>query len=384
MRGGSSTVPKVPFNRPFLPQKSHDFLAQSLASAKLSGDGPLSVQTAALLSTVTSGGTHLLTPSCTHALELACRLLDLGPGDEVVMPSFNFSSAATAVALTGATPVFIDVDVKTKNMTSNGVAEALTDRTRAVIVLHYAGVLAPVEDIRHLTDSIGAYVIEDGAHGLGVRTKQGTLGSFGTFATYSFHETKNVQCGEGGSLQINDPEFLERAEILREKGTNRQRFFRGQVDKYTWVDQGSSWLLAEPLSALILGQLQVLSEIQQSRLDAFERYVDALEGWCAAHGFEVDTMPPDQEGAAHLFALIAPDLKTRSEFIQHLKDQGVTAAFHYQPLDSSPAGRLLGRAEACPVSAELGDRLVRLPLFTDISESEIDQVLSAVCAFKAS
>jgi dTDP-4-amino-4,6-dideoxygalactose transaminase len=300
------------------------------------------------------------------------------------MPSFNFSSAATAVALTGATPVFIDVDVKTKNMTSNGVAEALTDRTRAVIVLHYAGVLAPVEDIRHLTDSIGAYVIEDGAHGLGVRTKQGTLGSFGTFATYSFHETKNVQCGEGGSLQINDPEFLERAEILREKGTNRQRFFRGQVDKYTWVDQGSSWLLAEPLSALILGQLQVLSEIQQSRLDAFERYVDALEGWCAAHGFEVDTMPPDQEGAAHLFALIAPDLKTRSEFIQHLKDQGVTAAFHYQPLDSSPAGRLLGRAEACPVSAELGDRLVRLPLFTDISESEIDQVLSAVCAFKAS
>ena len=374
-------MPKVPFNRPLLPQNSYDHLAGCLASAKLSGDGPLTLHTA-LLSSITGGGTHLLTPSCTHALELACRLLDLGPGDEVVMPSFNFSSAATAVALTGATPVFIDVDFTTKNMTAQGVSLAVTERTRAVIVLHYAGFLAPVEEIRQITDSIGAHIIEDGAHGLGVSTNRGALGSFGTFSTYSFHETKNVQCGEGGSLQINDSAYVERAEILREKGTNRQRFFRGQVDKYTWVDQGSSWLLAEPLAALILGQLEVLPDIQESRVATLRRYSDELQEWCVESGFLADPLPSNQESAGHIYALVAPDLATRTEFIRHLREQGVTAAFHYQPLNSSPAGRLLGRSLECPVSTELGDRLVRLPLFTGMTESEVDQVLTAVHTFR--
>lgn len=372
----------VPFNKPSIPQLSREYLAESLSSGHMSGDGPMSRAAAIALSQITSGGTHLLTPSCTHSLELACRLLDLGPGDEVIMPSFNFPSAATAVALTGATPVFVDVDAITKTQTMEGTLAAATARTRAFIVLHYAGQSAPATEIRAFADTIGAHVIEDAAHALGVTTSQGTLGSIGTFGAYSFHETKNVHCGEGGSLQINDPAFVERAEILREKGTNRQRFFRGQVDKYSWVDHGSSWLLADPLSALLRGQLEEFDGIQSVRRKAFKLYENELAEWCSTSGFESATAPIGQDNAAHMFYLVAPNLETRQAFISHLRGLGVSAAFHYQPLHLSPAGLRLGRADNCTVSVELGDRLVRLPLFTTITETEVERVISAVRSFR--
>lgn len=372
---------KVPFNRPLVPARSQGYLAGSLASGHLSGDGPYSRAATRRLSDITGAACHLLTPSCTHALELACRLLDLRPGDEVILPSFNFPSAATAVALTGATPVFVDVDPYTKNLSVEHVRHALTERTRAVIVLHYAGFLAPVEEIVNLARSIGAHVIEDAAHGLGVQTDWGLVGSFGTFATYSFHETKNVQCGEGGALQINDHSFIERAQVLREKGTNRQRFFRGEIDKYSWIDHGSSWLLADPLAAILLGQLDEFDEIQRARTVVSRFYGAELGAWAGKVGFELQSQSLMQDDAAHMYYLVAPNLDTRQRFIEYLRGRGVSSAFHYQPLNNSVAGMRLGRSDSCPVSQGLGDRLVRLPLYASMTSAEMDAVVEAVVNF---
>lgn len=341
----------------------------------------MSKAVSAKLANLTGGNPHLLTPSCTHALELACRLLKLGPGDEVIMPSFNFPSAASAVALTGAKPVFVDVDWDSKNLSVNETLRAVTSRTRAIVALHYAGTLAPVREISEIAEAAGAVMIEDAAHGFGIQTDQGMIGSFGALTAYSFHETKNIQCGEGGSLQINDLSYVERAEILREKGTNRQRFFRGQVDKYSWVDHGSSWLLADPLAALLLGQLEQFEEIHRDRVQTFEHYATELKQWAEVAGFELSKAPAGQGNAAHLFYLVAPNLQTRQAFIAHLRQDNVTAAFHYQPLDSSPAGRALGRSMGCPNSAALGDRLVRLPLFAGMSDSEVSHVVERTMSF---
>lgn len=374
------TPEQIPFNRPFTPEASFRYVQESLGSGFLAGNGPFGHRAESMLEALT-GSPCQLTPSCTHALELACRLLELGPGDEVILPSFNFPSAATAVALTGATPIFVDVDPWTKNITANAVRDAMTDQTRAVIVLHYAGNSAPVESIRLLMEAIGGHVIEDAAHGLGTHSPRGQLGSFGTFAAYSFHETKNINCGEGGALQINDPQFIERAEVLREKGTNRQRFFRGEVDKYSWLGHGSSWLLADPLAALLVGQLERFEQVQTSRADVFRQYSTALRGWAAENSFTVSEAVPQHENAAHMFYLVAPDLEVRSRFIQFMKSRGVSVAFHYQPLDTSLAGRQFGRSSGCPVSKQLGDRLVRLPLYENLSESEIAFVISTAREF---
>lgn len=330
------------------------------------------------LAEITQRSHILLTPSCTDALELACRLMDLKPGDEVILPSFNFPSAATAVALTGATPVFVDVDPATKNMTTEAVKRAITPQTRATIVLHYAGVAAPAGPIRALMDEIDGHVIEDAAHGLGVNSESGPLGAIGTFATYSFHETKNVQCGEGGALQINDARFVERAEILREKGTNRKNFSRGRIDKYSWIDHGSSWLLADPLAAILLGQLEEFREIQDARRAIYDTYYRQLKEWALLHDFEVAEPPSDQENAAHMFYLVASSLERRQHFMSSLRSKGIASAFHYQPLDMSEAGVRLGRSMSCDVSAQLGDRLVRLPLFAQLTDSEVNQVIDAV------
>ena len=372
----------VPFNRPYVSPLARSKVLDSLASQHLSGDGPMSQAACAELARITGGGRHFLTPSCTHALELACRLLRLGPGDEVILPSFNFPSAATAVALTGATPVFVDVDRRTKNLTATATLNAVSGRTRAIIVLHYAGVLAPIADIMEIAAAADAVVIEDASHGLGVMTDRGMIGSFGALSCYSFHESKNIQCGEGGSLQVNDPSYIDRAAILRDKGTNRRDFLRGQTDKYSWVDHGSSWLLADPLAALLLGQLEDFEAIQDDREAAFDRYGSELRDWASASGFELADAPIGQRNAAHMFYLVAPSLEVRQSFIAHMRTMGVSAAFHYQPLDASAAGRFLGRSTNCPDSSALGDRLVRLPLFAGILESEVAKVIEAVRCFQ--
>jgi dTDP-4-amino-4,6-dideoxygalactose transaminase len=368
----------VPFNRPDISSIARAHLLESVQSGFMAGDGPQNKQASESLSRYTGGGKHLLTPSCTHALELACRLIELKPGDEVILPSFNFPSAATAVCLTGATPVFIDVDRTSKNLTLQGVEEATTERTRAVIALHYAGVEAPTREIREHTDRIGAFLIEDAAHALGVTNANGPIGLNGQFSTYSFHETKNIQCGEGGSLQINDPQFIERAEVFREKGTNRRQYFEGLVDKYSWVDHGSSWLLADPLAAILRGHLETYLEIQHRREFVFETYSQELSDWASTSEFEVIRIPAEQSNPAHLFYMVAPSNVARTTFISELRQVGISAAFHYQPLDSSPAGRRLGVSSGCPVSRELGDRLVRLPLFSSMTNLEIEYVVEKV------
>jgi dTDP-4-amino-4,6-dideoxygalactose transaminase len=336
-----------------------------------------------LLNHICGTASILLTPSCTHALELACRLVGLQPGDEVIIPSFNFPSAATAVTLCGATPVFVDVDLATKNISATAFAKEITERTRAVIVLHYAGVSADIMRIADVARSAGLAIIEDVAHGLGVRTDGPILGSVGDFATYSFHETKNVQCGEGGALQINDLSFMDRAEVLRDKGTNRKQFHRGLVDKYSWVDIGSSWLLADPLAAVLCGQLEMYGEIQRQRRATWTSYFDGLSGHSLPAGFMLPHSPVDQENAAHMFYLIAPSLEARSRFIEHLSSRGVSSAFHYQPLHSSIAGKRFGRTGDCSNSIELGDRLVRLPLYAGMLEDDLSTVLEAVYSFEA-
>lgn len=354
---------------------------ESLASEHLSGDGPMTRRASQVLSTITGGKNHLLTPSCTHALELACRLLDLGPSDEVIVPSYNFPSSATAVALTGAKPIFVDVDRSTAGITAHHVARAISSSTKAIVLLHYAGVAADPLGIVALARQHGLYVIEDAAHGLGIQTKHGILGSFGDFAAYSFHETKNFQCGEGGSLQINNEIFLDRAEVLREKGTNRRRYFRGLVDKYSWIDHGSSWLLADPLAALLVGQLELFDEIQAQRRALVEQYRCELEDWAFRSGWEIQPKPRDQSEAAHMFHLVAPDLSVRQKFLDNLRVEGISAAFHYQPLHRSTAGRALGRSLDCPVSEKFGDRLVRLPLFATMTQTEIYSVINSVRTF---
>lgn len=376
------TTGSLPFNIPYVPSASRRYFEESLQSGHLSGDGPMTHAVLRHLREITGSSNHLLTPSCTHALELACRLIDLRPGDEVIIPSFNFPSAATAIALTGATPVFADVDPMTKNITVNEVTRLATANTRAVVVLHYAGVEAPVSEIRLVTDSLGAYVIEDTAHAFGVRKSSGTLGSIGHFAAYSFHETKNFQCGEGGALQVNDPAFMVRAEIMREKGTDRSRFFRGQVDKYSWVDIGSSWLLADPLAAVLLGQLEEFDTIQDRRARIIQMYRDTLESWALEFGVSLSSSPVTQEEAGHMFYLTLPSLEARTSFLSHMREYGILAAFHYQPLHSSVAGRLLGRSDDCPVSTLMGDTLVRLPVYPALNEAQVLKVADAVTAFR--
>lgn len=373
---------EVPFNRPYVPASSLRSLGVSMRSSHLSGDGPMSRSACKALNERTGGSYSLLTPSCTHALELAVRLAEVGPGDEVIVPSYNFPSSATAIALTGATPVFIDCEPGSRVSSVNQVRRALTDRTRAVIVLHYGGIAVDQLAIRALADQHSLVMIEDAAHGVGIHGPEAMIGSVGDLSTYSFHETKNLQCGEGGALQINNQSLVERAQVLREKGTNRSKFFQGLVDKYTWVDHGSSWLLADPLAAILLGQLESFDEIHNARRRVFERYENELAAWSVATGFRVDATPDNQSNAAHLFALEAPDRETRDALLRHLRSRHVGATFHYQPLHSSPAGLKLGRTNGPnPVSQRISDTVIRLPLFVGLSSNDQDRVIRSVQEF---
>ena len=324
----------------------------------------------------------LLTTSCTHALEMAAVLLDCREGREVIVPSFTFVSTANAFVGRGARPVFCDIRDDTMNLDEGILPSLVTDRTRAIVPVHYAGVSCEMCPILDTARARGVAVVEDNAHGLFGRYEGAPLGTFGCLAAQSFHETKNVICGEGGALVINDPALIERAEIIREKGTNRSRFFRGQIDKYTWVDLGSSFLPSDILAAFLLAQLEAYERIRAQRCRIWHQYDESLREWAVNHGVRPPFVPSNCEQAYHMYYLIMPSLEARQRLIAHLKNRGVLAVFHYMPLHLSEMGlRLGGRRGQCPVAESISDRLLRLPFYNTLSEAEQFEVIRSIQEF---
>jgi len=373
----------IPFNRATVADSQLEYVRAAFDSHHVSGDGPFARRAEKLLEGATGAARALLTTSCTHALEMSALLLDFEPGDEVVVPAFTFVSTINAFALRGAKPVFCDVRSDTLNLDESLLADKITARTKAIVPVHYAGVGCEMDEILQIAASRGIAVVEDNAHGLFGSYKGKPLGSFGALATQSFHETKNFSCGEGGAILVNDESFVERAEILREKGTNRSRFFRGQVDKYTWVDLGSSWVLSDVLGATLLAQLEARRSIQERRARIWERYAEGLADWARTQGVRLPVVPVHCEQSFHMFYLVFPDLGRRTAFIDHLGKAGIKAVFHYQSLHLSPMGLELGTAREgdCPVTEKVADCLVRLPFYADLSESEQSRVIEVASSF---
>ena len=373
---------RIPFNRASLVGKELEALREAVENGHISGDGPFTRQCEELLERELGVVRALLTSSCTHALELAALVLDIGPGDEVVVPSFTFVTDANAFALRGARVVFADVRPDTLNMDERLVDDLVGERTKAIVPTHYAGVACELDALTASASRVGAALVEDNAHGLFAAYRGRPLGTFGALATQSFHETKNVTCGEGGAMLINDAALVERAEIAREKGTNRKRFFRGEVDRYTWVDLGSSYVLSDLLAAFLLVQLEAREAIQRAREAVWRRYDEALRPWALEHGVTLPTVPDHCEQSFHMYWALLPSLDARTRLIATLRERGILVVFHYQPLHLSEFGRALGGREGqCPVTEDVADRLVRLPFFTALTEDEQDEVIEAVLAF---
>jgi dTDP-4-amino-4,6-dideoxygalactose transaminase len=379
----SDALPPIPFTKPYLAGDELTYLTESFGSAAVAGDGPYTARANALIAKITGGLGALLTTSCTHALEMTALLLDLAPGDEVIVPSFTFVSTANAYALRGALPVFVDIRPDTLNLDETQLEAAITPRTKAIVVVHYGGVACAMDEITAIARKHGLAVIEDNAHGLGGTYDGRPLGSLGLMATQSFHGTKNVHCGEGGALIVNDADVLARAEIIREKGTNRSQFFRGQVDKYRWVDIGSSYLPADPLAAFLTAQLERFDEIQAPRIAAWQRYDEALSGWARSSGVGTPVVPMGCVHPAHVYFLVMPSHEHQLGMIAHLKSLGITAPFHYLPLHSSPAGERFGRVGpgGCAVTDRVSGSLVRLPLFTQLTAGEQARVVDGVLSY---
>jgi dTDP-4-amino-4,6-dideoxygalactose transaminase len=372
----------IPFNRPTFEGNEHEYIAQAIAAGHISGDGPFSKKCHAYLEAELGVPRALLTTSCTHALEMSALLLDLKPGDEVILPSFTFVSTANAFALRGAKPVFVDIRPDTLNFDERQFESLITESTRVAVPVHYAGVGCEMDAIMEIARRRNVAIVEDNAHGLFGRYKGKLLGTFGALATQSFHETKNFSCGEGGALIINDERYIERAEVIREKGTNRSRFFRGQVDKYTWTDLGSSYLPSDLLAAILLAQFEARDRIQTARSFIWERYHEALGAWAGQNGATLPVVPPDREQTFHMFYLLMPSLDARQRLIAHLKSQGIMSVFHYVPLHLSDMGkRFGGRPGQCPVTEDVSDRLLRLPFYTHLTESDQARVVDAVLEF---
>jgi dTDP-4-amino-4,6-dideoxygalactose transaminase len=374
---------RVPFNRPFATGDELDYIRAAIATPKFSGDGSFTARCHLLLEQSLGIQKVLLTTSCTHALEMAALLLNTGPGDEVIVPSFTFPSAANAFVLRGAKPVFVDIRADTLNIDENQIEQRITARTKAIFLVHYAGVGCEMDTIMAMSRRHGIGVVEDNAHGQYGRYRGQYLGTFGQLATLSFHETKNFTCGEGGALLINDAQFNQRAEILREKGTDRSRFFRGEIDKYTWVDVGSSYLPSDLLAAFLCAQLEHRDQIQSVRRQIWEIYARELASWAEANGVRLPIVPAECEQSYHMFYVIMPSFDSRQALISHLAGFGILAVFHYLPLHLSPMGlRFGGRQGECPVTEDLADRLLRLPFFTGMNSSEQSEVIEAVRGFR--
>jgi len=369
----------LPFNRPHLTGREFANMKAAVENLHLSGDGPFTRHCQAWLQTQVGSASALLTHSCTAALEMAALLLDLRPGDEVIMPSFTFVSTANAFVLRGATPVFVDVRADTLNLDEALIEQAVTPASRAIVAVHYAGVLCEMEAITSLTAARQLCLIEDAAQALGSRYRGRQAGSFGNLAAVSFHETKNIVSGEGGALLVNDPRFVQRAEIIREKGTDRSRFLKGEVDKYTWVDVGSSYLPSELNAAFLFAQMQEADEITRLRREVWSWYYGRFEALERADAVRRPTVPLGCEHNAHMFYLLVRDPDTRTHVLSYLNANGVNAVFHYVPLHSSAAGSRYGRvAGSMRQTDSASGRLIRLPLWVGMTQDDVDRVATLV------
>ncbi len=368
----------VPFNKPYMTGKELWYIAQAHAKGHLAGDGAFTKLCSHWLERITGSSKALLTHSCTASLEMAAMLANLGPGDEVIMPSYTFVSTANAFVLRGAIPVFVDIRPDTLNIDENLIEAAITSKTRAIVPVHYAGVACEMDVIMDLARRHNLVVIEDAAQGIMSTYKGRPLGSIGHMGCLSFHETKNIISGEGGALLINDATFVQRAEIIREKGTNRSQFFRGQVDKYTWCDIGSSFLPGELIAAFLWAQMEAADDINSRRLALWNQYNAALEHFEREGLLRLPIVPEECSHNAHMFYILLPNLGQRTAFIEYLKSNGVGSVFHYVPLHSAPAAKSFGRTHGdMSVTDEYSDRLVRLPLWVGL-DANIDLVIGKV------
>ena len=376
---------KIPFNRADIGKHDIELLSESISAGHISGNGPFTKRAEEQITKTLGNDRTLLTTSCTHALEMSALLLRLKPGDEVIVPTFTFVSTASAFMLYGAKPVFVDVRQDTLNIDLDQAEAAITPRTRAICVVHYGGVACEMDRLTKLAKDHNLILIEDNAHGIFAKYRGKYLGTFGALATQSFHETKNITCGEGGALVINDASLAERAEILREKGTDRTKFLRGQVDKYTWVDVGSSWVISDLLAAILFGQLSRADEIYEQRMKIWNRYHNELQSWAAKHDVTLPTVPEGCEHTGHVYHLRFQHGVQRDKFIENLKQLGIYAVFHYQPLHLSTVGRTLGGQEGqFPVTESAGDCLVRLPLFNSLTSDEQTYIIDSIKVFNPS
>lgn len=373
---------RIQFNKPYVTGKEIEYIKLVFESGHTSGDGEFTKKCQSFLEKATDTKKVFLTTSCTDALEMSALLLEIEPGEEVIAPAFTFVSTANAFVSHGARPVFADIRKDTLNIDEDQIESLITDRTKAIAVVHYAGVGCEMEKILDIANRHGISVVEDNAHGLFGKFNGKHLGTFGDIAAHSFHETKNLSCGEGGALFINNPQLIERAEIIREKGTDRSRFFRGLVDKYTWVDVGSSFLPSDILAACLYAQLEQAEEIQRKREEIWNYYFERLNGWIQEHDVSVPYIPSTCEQSFHMFYLILKDLENRTSFMKFLKQREIDSVFHYLPLNYSRMGlHFGGKAGDCPVTESISDRLVRLPFHNSLTEGELSTVVSAIKEF---
>ncbi len=369
----------IPFNRPYVTGRELDAIAEAVSQAHLSAGGSFSNRCRALLEEVLNCPMALLVHSCTAALELSALLLEVGPGDEVIMPSYTFVTTATAFALRGATPVFVDIRPDTLNLNENLVESAITERTRAIVPVHYAGVACDMSALAQLADAYSLALVEDAAQGMCATYNGQPLGTVGALGAISFHETKNVTCGHGGVLVVNDEQLMTRAEVLSDKGTNRSSFFRGQVDKYTWTDVGSAYALSDLAAAFLWPQLQESASITENRRQLWNEYHSGFADAEREGLLRRPVIPDGCDHNAHMYYLIMPDRAARDRLIAELEQARINAVFHYIPLHSSPAGRRYGRTHASlAVTDDMSDRLVRLPMWNGMTPALIDRVIDAV------
>jgi len=372
----------IPFNRPCWVGDEASLITEAFSNNSIAGDGAFGKKVQKKLEEQLGAKKVLLTTSCTHALEISAILLELKPDDEIIVPSYTFVSSALAFVMHGAKPIFADIRADTLNIDETKIEALITPKTRAIVLVHYAGVSCEMDTIINIAEKYELAIIEDNAHGLYGKYKGKFLGTFGTFATQSFHETKNITCGEGGALIINDASYIKRAEIIREKGTNRSCFFRGEIDKYTWVDKGSSYVLSDILAAFLYAQINKSDEIQEKRKAAWNYYYKNLKDWTIQNSVCLPNIPTYCEQSYHMFYLLMPSLAVRTNFIQFLKEHNILAVFHYLPLHKSNMGQKLSDKECyCPITNNISDRLVRLPFFNDISIEELDIVITTIKKF---
>ena len=370
---------RIPFNRPWLSGNELAYIRQAVENNHISGDGIFTKKCNRLLEEELQVRKAFLTTSCTHALEMSALLLNIRPGDEVIVPSFTFVSTVNAFVLRGARSIFSDITTDTLNLDHAKLEALITPKTKAIIAVHYAGVGCEMDEILDIAQRHSIPIVEDNAHGLFAKYKNRYLGTFGCLAAQSFHETKNFTSGEGGALLINDDRFIERSEVIREKGTNRSRFFRGQVDKYTWIDVGSSYLPSDILAAFLYAQLESRNEIQRRRALIWNYYYQSLQSWARDHNVRLPIVPSHCEQSYHLFYLVLPSLESRTALIEHLKARGIDAVFHYQPLHLSEMGRSFGGKEGdCPVTEYVSDRLLRLPFYNDLTQPDQEYIVSTI------